>query len=157
MILQKRLEHQQISKVLDLSHYDNVYDWTSVSRGDFFLVNSQIYAQHYSFNVIGKEIVIIEDLFANTIRRMINMKPFEKIKDNLGNSQNKELQQLLYNRRATPFCVSLLSLVHVNLGSLFLTPIHVPSLSELPKTVHIHTLETKHPRLPSFAKHYQQH
>jgi len=104
--------------------------------------------------------MVTEDRLVDTLIGMLDIKLFENPKDKLGISQIKKLQQL-----------SRLSLVHVNSGSFFqtliqlpsqhnhmsLTPIHVPSLSELPKTVHIHTLAMKHPHLPLFTKQYQHH
>jgi len=99
--------------------------------------------------------MVTKDRLVDTLIGMFDMKPFENLKDKLGISQIKKLQQL-----------SRLSLVHVNSESFFqtltqppsqynhpsLTPTHVPSLSELPKTVHIHTLSIKHPHLPLFTK-----
>jgi len=120
-----------------------------------FLINDQIWSQHCSSNLMRKEWMDTEDRLVDTLIGMFDMKPFENLKDKLGISQIKKLQQL-----------SRLSLVHVNSGSFFqtltqpqsqhshpsLTPTHVPSLSELPKTVHIHTLAIKHHHLPLFTK-----
>ena len=113
-MLQTMMKHQLNSEVLDLSQCGSIDDCRRISRMGSFLINDQIWSQHYSSNLMGKEWVFTEDRFVSTFRRMFDMKPFENMKDKLGISQIEKLQQLLHDRRAIPFCVSLLSLVHVN-------------------------------------------
>ena len=163
--LQIMLEHHQFSKMFNLSHYDNIYAWRNVSSMGSLLINKQI-SQQYSFNLVGMNIVSTKDLLVVTSRRMLDIKLFEKPMDKSGISQRKELQQLLYNKRATSFCVSLHSLVHVNLGDflntftqhnhLSLTPIHASFFFKLPKTVLIHTFATRNHQLPSITDPYHQ-
>jgi len=108
------LKHQEIYKVLEFSPFGSIDDRRSVSRS-FPLVNNQICAQHYSIrDLVEEKIMPTKDLFVDKNRKVLNMKQFEKLKDKLVISQNKGLQQLLYDRCATTLFVSLLSLVHDN-------------------------------------------
>jgi len=78
-------------------------------------------------------------------------------------SQNKELQQLMYDRRARNLFVSLLSLVHVKSGSIFqiFTKHNHLTLSSTPtklgKTVCIHLPITKLQLLLLISELYRQH
>jgi len=107
--LQIMLEHHQPSKMSNLSHYDNIDIWKNNSSMGSLLINKQI-SQQYSVNLVEMNIVSTKDQFAVTFGRMLDIKLFEKPKDKSGISQQKELQQLLYNIRDTSFCASLLSL-----------------------------------------------
>jgi len=56
-----------------------------------FLINDQIWSQHFSSNLMRKEWMDTEDRLVDTLIGMFDMKPFENLKDKLGISQIKKL------------------------------------------------------------------
>jgi len=103
--------------MIEPSHFSSVSLRRNISGRCSSLEINKTNLQPYPMKDYVKEkIVPIKDLMAN---KNADMQQFKKLRGKLAISQNKEIQQLMYDRRARNLFVSLLSLVHFKSGTIF--------------------------------------